>query len=142
MHSSFTTKTNVALSILWFALAAAISLLSSQSMWAPIAVGATLGILAGALQLRALQESASSLVLATSALEVRRALRTSRAGRLYTYALWLSVSAIIAFATWTFRGRVGGPSGMIAGAAAFAFVREIISLPGVAALEKMSRRGS
>ena len=142
MHTSLTTRTNVILSILWFAIAAAISILSSESMWAPIAVGAYLGILAGALQLRALRESAATLVLATSALEVRRALRTSRTGRWYIYVLWLSVLTIIVFATWAFRGRVGGPSGMIAGAAAFAFVRELISLPGVAALEKISRRGS
>lgn len=142
MHPSLTTKTNVALSILWFAVAAAISMLNSQSMWAPVAVGAFLGILAGALQLRALRESAASLVLATSALEVRRALRTSRAGRLYTYFLWLSIFTSMAFSAFWFRGTSAVPSGMIVGAAAFAFVRELISLPGVAVLEKMSRIGS
>ena len=138
MHASLSPKMNIGLSLLWLAISVGISVLSSQPMWASFLFGASLGIIAGALQLCALRQSVEALVVTTTAVEVRRALRSSRAGRLYTYFLWLSTPAIIIFAGVWHRPRDGAPWGMIAGAAAFAFVREIISLPGVFSLKKSS----
>jgi hypothetical protein len=142
MHTSLTKKTNLALCALWLAIAVLASFISPVPLWAPCALGSVLGLAAGVLQLRALYDSASSLVLATNALEVRRALRSSWAGRLYIYFLWLSILTIMAFAAFWFRGTDGVPSGMIIGAAAFAFVREGMSVPGAVHLEKMSERKS
>lgn len=138
MHASLTKKTNLALCALWLAIAVVASFISSVPVWAPCALGAILGVAAGVLQLRALHDSAPSLILATNALEVRRALRSSWTGRLYTYFLWLSILTIMAFAAFWFRGTDGVPLGMIVGAAAFAFVRDGMSVPGAARLEKIS----
>jgi len=105
--------------------------------WILLGVGALLGAIAGLIQLRALRESANSLVAAASAMDVRRALTSTRAGRMYVYVFWSSTVLLLVLALVARGG--GGLLGWIAGACAFKALREAITLPATFELERASR---
>jgi hypothetical protein len=128
MHKSLTPQSNILLIIVWASVVATF-IFSSVHPNKPLmlGVGVIFGIFAGVLQVRALQESKDQFLTSTTALEVRAAMMSSRSGRAATYVLYAAAGSLLLTA-FTQHEVVG--FGLIAGYAAFAFVRECIALKG------------
>jgi uncharacterized membrane protein len=136
MHLSLQPKTNARLLILWGLVAVVVALAVSPTPWLFLGVGGGLGLCAGIIQLRALRESSASLLAAQTAMDVRRALSSSRSGRRYLYAFWGSMAVLVVLAFCCLRGRAG--VGLLAGYPAFACAREFLTLRGTFELRRLS----
>ena len=121
---------------MWGGLAIVVVFIASPTPWFFYAFGVALGVPAGIIQLRALRESSASLLTTESALDVRRVLSSSHAGRLYLYAFWSSMAVLSALAFCLLRGRAF--VGLLAGYSAFAFMRELLTLRGTFELRRLS----
>ena len=90
------------------------------------------GAVAGFLQFRAIRATATQLVMATTAIQVRRVLRNSAPGKYSIYLLWAFGVSLIAM------GLSAGFDNplviFLAGYSSFALAREAIALPAVLAL--------
>ncbi|WP_035615969.1 hypothetical protein [Haloferula sp. BvORR071] len=103
-----------------------------------IGTGAVLGVVLGALQLRAISDAAEQLLASGSALEVRRALMSCKAGRFSIYGLW-GVAGILAVVS-SVGGRIS-PLGFVASYAALVFARDLVALKGCFMLQRRSEQG-
>jgi len=126
VHASLSPKPNVILLAAWTAGTVAVSLFAPAVPLVLLALGAVLGVALGMLQRRALRESRVALIASQSAMDVRRALAATGAGRAYLYALWGSVLLLFAAAYALPTG--GIHFGAIAGYCVLAAVRELITL--------------
>jgi hypothetical protein len=134
MHKSLTPRNNLLLIFVWAAVIIAISFATAYpDKPLMIGLGAALGVVAGVLQLRALQESKDRFLAATTVLEVRSAMTSSRSGRFAIFTLY--TAAGILFIVEFIRNKHIG-LGLIAAYAAFAFVRDCIALKGCVSLQR------
>jgi uncharacterized membrane protein len=138
MHTSLQPKTNMKLLVVWGVFAVVVAFVASPTPWFFLGVGVALGFCAGIIQLRALRESSASLLTTQTAMEVRRALSSSRSGRLYLYAFWGSMAVLSVLAFYLLRGRAF--VGLLAGYSAFAFTRELLALRGTFELHRLSTK--
>jgi hypothetical protein len=76
------------------------------------------------------------LLTTQTAMDVRRVLSSSRFGRLYLYAFWVSMVVLFALAFYLLRSRAF--VGLLAGYSAFAFTRELLTLRGTFELRRLS----
>jgi hypothetical protein len=136
MHASLTTKNSVRLLALWGVGAAAAAIATRGAVWPLLALGLCCGAAVGSLQRSGMRESRPAFVAASTALEVRRALRSSRAGALSVYALWLS--ALILFVASLYLVPQIVLWAVVAGYAMLAFVRDLITLPELHALQNVT----
>jgi hypothetical protein len=136
MHASLRPKTNIMLLVIWGAAGVSIAWGASPRPWLFFGLGIALGVCAGVIQLRSLRESAASLLTTRTAMDVRRVLTSSRNGRFYLFALWGSIAVLFALAYYLLRGRAF--VGLLAGYAAFAFMRELVTLRGSYELHRLS----
>jgi hypothetical protein len=90
MHTSLQPKTNMKLLALWGIVAVAVAFIASPTPWLFLVLGVALGFCAGLIQLRAVPESAASLLTKQTLMDVRRVMNTSRSGQIYLYAFWAS----------------------------------------------------
>lgn len=120
--------------LVWGAVVAAFIFTSVPSTRALlIGIGAAFGLFAGLFQLRALHETKERFLSATTALEVRAAMMSSRSGRLATYTLY-TAAGILLLTAFTLNEVIG--FGLIAGYSSFAFVRECVTLKGCIDLQR------
>ena len=99
-----------------------------------VCVTLPLGILAGASQTRALAANREAFRSSQTALEVRRALVSTRAGKLSVVLLWgTGILALV----WAIAVRPSNPVVVwLAGQASFSLARECCSLPALVRLAK------
>jgi hypothetical protein len=134
MHQSLQIKTNVLLTALWAVAAAGLALVVSPRPWSLVAIAAALGIAAGYIQGRSIQLSTGTFRSAGTLLEVRKALSSTPAGKLYTFLFWGVQALLATLALWQY-----GFSMLLAFLAAyssFALCREAVSLPTIVALNR------
>ena len=136
MHTTLHPRTNMRLLVIWAVVAVVVAFVASPTPWLLLGAGVALGVAAGIIQLRALRESSISLLTTQTMMDVRRVLNSSRAGRLYTYAFWIS-QALLAFLALYFLQRRAFV-GFLAGYSAFALMRESLTLRGTFELERLS----
>jgi len=137
MHTSLSPKTNIRLIILWAVISTATFLFASPSPWFFFVSGAVLGAVTGLIQLLALRQASAPLLQTVTMMEVRRALRSSRWGRLYLWGFWLSMVLLFILAFFLLHSRA--IIGLIAGYSAFALIRELLTLRGTFELQLLSR---
>lgn len=137
MHTSLSPKTNIRLIILWAIILIAVLLFASPTPWFFLVLGAGLGAGAGVLQLLAIRQASAPLLETVTMMDVRRALRSSRWGRLYLYAFWLSMILLFVLGFFLLHSRAA--VGLIAGYSAFALIRELLTLRGTFELQLLSR---
>ena len=134
MHKSLTPRNNLLLMLVWAVVVGAFTIVSAHPNKAlMLGVGAALGLIAGVLQLRALQEGKERFLAATTALEVRAAMASSKAGRFAIFTLYGSAGLLLLTA---FMQKEVIAFGLLAGFAAFALVRDGIALKGCISLQK------
>jgi hypothetical protein len=126
VHASLSPKPNIVLLVVWTAGAVAVSLFAPVLPLILLAMGAIFGATLGLMQRRALRESRIALIASQSAMDVRRALAGTGAGRAYLYGLWGAVFLIFVAAYTLPAG--GKHFGSFAGYFALAAVRELITL--------------
>jgi hypothetical protein len=136
MHTSLQPKTNIKLLVVWSVVALGVTFVASPTPWLLLSLGAVLGACAGAIQLRAIRKESASFLAAQSMTEVRRALSSSRSGRLYLYAL--SASSVVLLVLAFFLPRDRALVGLLAGYSAFAFTRELLRLRATFELHRLS----
>ena len=136
MHTSLQPKTNIKLMVIWGVVAVVVAFVATPTPWIFLGVGVALGICAGFIQLRSLRESSASLLTTQTAMDVRRVFSSSRTGRLYLYAFWVSMAVLFVLAFCLLGGRA--PVGLLAGYSAFAFARELLTLRGTFELHRLS----
>jgi len=136
MHATLTPKTNIKLIVLWAVIAVLVAIFGSPTPWLFLLLGIVLGAGAGFMQLLALRESSRPLKAAQTAMEVRRALSSSRWGKRYLFTLWFTMALLAALGVYFLRSRWF--IGQFAGYSAFAFVRELLTLRGTFELERLS----
>jgi hypothetical protein len=134
MHNSLTPRSNLVLILVWGAIVGA-SIFSSMhpNRTILIGIGAAFGLVAGAFQLRALHETQERFLSATTAIEVRAAMMSSRSGRLATYTIY-AVAGVLLLTAFAQNEVIG--FGLVTGYASFAFVRECLTLRGCIALQR------
>ena len=136
MHASLSPKPNVLLLAVWTAGAVAVSFFAPVVPMELLALGAVVGASLGMMQRRALREARIALIASQSAMDVRRALAATGAGRKYLYALWGAVLLVVAAAYALPSG--GTHFGAIAGYCTIAAVRELITLRETFVLQALS----
>jgi hypothetical protein len=136
MHTSLQPKTNMKLLAIWGIVAVAVAFIASPTPWLLLGVGVALGVCAGIIQLRALRESSASLLSTQTLMDVRRVLSSSRSGRRYLYAFWVSMAVLFVLAFYLLRGRAF--VGLLMGYSTFAFTRELLTLRGTFELQRLS----
>lgn len=122
--------------VIWGIVAVVVAFVAAPTPWVFLVVGVLLGVFAGVIQLRSLRESSAALLATQTTMDVRRALSSSRAGRLYLFAFWGSMAVLFALALYLLRGRAF--IGLVAGYSAFAFSRELLTLRAVFELHRLS----
>jgi len=137
MQSSLQPKTNAKLVVIWGLIAIGVAVIASPAPWFFLGGGLVLGACAGVIQLRALRESAVTLVTTRTAIEVRRVLWFSQSGRLYLYVFWFSMLVLFTLAFYLLKDRA--IVGLFASYSAFAFMRELLTLRGAFELHRASR---
>ncbi len=137
MHTSLSPKTNIRLIILWAVIMVATFVFASPPPWFFLVLGGVLGAVTGFIQLRALRQASVRLLQAATMMDVRRALRSSRWGRLYLWGFWLSMALLFVLAFFLLRNRA--IIGLIGGYSAFALIRELLTLRGAFELQLLSK---
>ena len=137
MHRSLRPKTSMMLLAAWGAVCLIVAINPGGGDAMFFMVGAGLGLCGGIIQLAALRQASASLVKAQTMMDVRRALSSSRFGRLYLYMFWASMLLLIVLlAVRSLLGQV--LLNWLAGYASFCFVRELLTLRGAFELERLS----
>ena len=136
MHATLTVRGNIMLAAAWGAVLAVCLYLS----WPRAALGAALavvvGVFAGTLQARALAASSESFRAAASAIEVRKAMVLSSAGKASVALIWLvGIAAVVSALALD---RANALAFILAVYAAFALARELSSLGAIRRLENPS----
>jgi len=136
MHASLTPRSNICLIALWAVVCALAAIFDWRPfLWVFYVAGVLLGGVAGNLQLQALRESRESLIIAKSAMSVRRALQKSPSGKMYLAVFWIGSIVIVVLAFLICHD--GVLTAWAAGYCSFALVRELITLPGTYALQRL-----
>jgi hypothetical protein len=138
MHKSLTPRNNLLLIFVWAAVVIEFAYATANpSKTLIIGAGAVFGLIAGVFQLRALQQSKDQFIAAKTAREVRTAMASSTSGRLATYTLYAACGILILI-VFTQKEVVG--FALIAGYAAFAFVRDSIAFKGCIDLQRRAEQ--
>jgi hypothetical protein len=127
MHTTLTTRTNVLLIGTWGALAAAAVLLTRPRPLVVLLAAVAFGVAVGLLQWRSMAQAGALFRQASTAMDVRRALLSTPAGKWAIGLQWTGAAVLVAAAIW--EGSAIG--GVIGGYAAFMAVREIATLRAV-----------
>jgi hypothetical protein len=134
MHKSLKPSTNVLLIVGFLAVViVGMAIPAAPSRLLVAGIGAALGLVAGLLQLRAIEEKKDLLLAADSALAVRSAMTASMAGRFAIYAVWFAIVLLFAIA---FLQSEGLPFRVLTGYAAFALLRDVVALKGCFDLQR------
>jgi hypothetical protein len=132
MHKSLTLRANITFSLLWAGLLVAMLAMNWPQSLIPVALTFMLGVIAGGLQVRALDASAQKFREAKSAAQVRQALVSTRAGKVSVALLWaVGIGALI----WAFVSSPHSPLVLwVPAYASFALARELVALPAIVRL--------
>lgn len=137
MHATLTPPANFRLIALWGTAFLACALAAGSAATLPIGAFGAFGLLAGALQTVALRTDRSRFLRAVTALDVRRALSSSFAGKTSIAMVWLKAAALLVlFASGSNYSTVPTVLGCYS---AFGLARECAALPGVFALARASQ---
>ena len=128
MHTTLLPKTNLRLLAVWLAISLCVGVIANPIPWLLFAIGGVLGAVAGLLQLRALRQSHRQLVVASTALEVRRAMAATQAGRAYLICFWFQAVVVTIASILLYRAQF--MLAWAAGYSAFAAVREALTIRG------------
>jgi hypothetical protein len=132
MHATLRPGVNIAGIALWAVLTVLLSL-TGQSIPIPaVLVGGTLGIVLGILQVRSLRSAPEAFRAATSAMEVRRAFVSTKAGKAGLQVQWAGGLLLVASSLLS-----SSPfNALFAGFALQLGVRDSLALPEVLALAR------
>ena len=137
MHWTLRPRPNIWLAAGWVVIAAGIVAFVSPVPWIFVLAGFIAGACLGFLQLKALRASPESFAASRTAMEVRRALVSSRWGRLYVRFFWVASLALIGSAIALQPGNA--LIAFFAAYAPFAFARELMTLRGTYELQRLLR---
>jgi hypothetical protein len=126
MHKSLSPAANRILIAIYGVGVVALTLATSGVVFASVFAGAAIGAPAGILQRRALGADARAFAMTTTALDVRRVLTSSRAGKGSSLMTWLSASVLFVIAM-LFGQVILGCVSFLAGFFAYMFVRDLIT---------------
>ena len=131
MHFTLTRRVNLAFIVVWGLAASCFIIWVRPRPFLPVMVGCIAGFVAGLLQRGSVRASPALFARATSALEVRRALMSNRAGKSSTALQWGTGLALVAV------GLAGGGNPFVAALAGyfmFMFAREITAFGVLSAI--------
>lgn len=135
MHWTLRPRPNIWLAAGWLVIAAGIIAFALPVPWVFVFTGFIVGACLGFLQLRALRTSAGSFIASRTVMEVRRALVSTRWGRLYIRLFWVGSLALIGSAIFVQPENALVP--FFGGYAPFAFARELMTLRGTYELQRL-----
>jgi len=132
-HFTLTTWFNVVLIVVWAVAVAAFLSIARPRPLLSSAIGAGAGLMAGILQRKSVQSSAAIFAEAKSALEVRRAFKSNRPGKLSIATTWVTGFGLLAVAL-----AQGGNAllGLGAGYVSFMLLREIVGFGAIAEVRR------
>jgi hypothetical protein len=126
MHKSLTVEANRTLILIYAAGVALLMLVTGNIVFLSCLIGASFGVAAGSLQRRVLQTHAGAFAQATTAVDVRRVMTSSRAGTAAISMTWISAFVLLVRAL--FFGELALASvSWFAGFLAFMLVRDVIA---------------
>ena len=134
-HFTLTTWFNVVLIVVWAVAVAAFLSIARPRPLLSSAIGAGAGLMAGILQRKSVQLSPALFAAARSALEIRRAFKSNRAGALSIATVWATLSVLIVIAlAHGFNVLVD----YFAGYASFVFVRDVVAFGAIGAVRRIA----
>ncbi|RYE81367.1 MAG: hypothetical protein EOO80_01295 [Oxalobacteraceae bacterium] len=134
MHATLELNCNLKFAALWCAILIACVSAGMSDGWPVVLISGLAGVVAGALQGRAIRLHPSKFLAAVSASEVRQALMQSRSGKFSFLLLWLVAMALLVLLV------IGRPAitlqALLGAYASFALGRELLALRTVLWLAK------
>ena len=135
IHFSLTTWYNTLLIVVSALVAGSLVSLAHPRPLLSSAIGVGAGLLAGILQRKSVQLSPALFAAARSALEIRRAFKSNRAGALSIATVWGTLSVLIVIAlAHGFNVLVD----YFAGYASFVFVRDVVAFGAIGAVRRIA----
>lgn len=126
MHKSLTRRANLTLIAIYSIGVAVLMIVTGNWVFLSCCVGAVFGVVAGILQRRALRSHAAAFLRTTTAMEVRRVLTSSRAGRVAVAVTWVSAIVLLVLAMF-FGQRSLAAASWFSGFLAFMAVRDAVA---------------
>jgi len=144
MHKTLSRAANRRLIVVWVAGVCTLTLAGSGRGLPSLVVGATVGVLAGFAQEAALKSSPQAFATTTTAFEVRRAMVTSRAGRLSIWMTRVCATGLLFFVwrAWQAHEFELMLVHWLGGFFAFMLVRDLIAFRGLRAIELLAGQPS
>jgi hypothetical protein len=127
VHSSLTPRFNLTLMGAYAAVLVCTLLWNWRFCVASVIAGTPLGLTLGLLQRKAIASSTPLLRMTNTAMDVRRALRSTKTGKVYILVLWISFALLLGVSILASRTSPLLP--YLSGLAAMWFVREAVTLP-------------
>ena len=136
MHGTLTARTNALLIAGTGILVACVILLAEPTPILALVIGAACGVVVGVLQSRGIAEAEARFRTATTALDVRRALMSTAAGKWAVGLQWACVAALVVTAL----SQGNAVASLIGGYSAFMCAREAATLRAVVQLGTTASR--
>jgi hypothetical protein len=136
-HTTLKPKTNIILSVVWGLAILTILYFSRPTPIIFFLLGGFLGGLGGIMQILSIKESKNAIISASSMLEVRKALASTRWGKRYIRFLWISNIGFIVLALYF---QVNLIFNVLAAYCSFCFIREIVTLKTIFELQRIANR--
>lgn len=134
MHKSLKVRSNVIILVVFFVIAV-IGYSSVQPFSVLfVIISCLFGTLLGITQSMSMRENPQIFLETKSAIDVRRAITSTKVGKFYVVFLWGSLFFIYAISQ-----KMGIGDGFVAGAATIMFTRDMITLPALIELNKMGK---
>lgn len=124
-HRSLRPATNIAALLVWAGCALTLSILAPPLPIAVLFLGALLGVVGGYMQILAFREKRKAFLAATTAMEVRRALKDTLWGKRYICFLWVGSLLLVGAAFLT---SANPALAFLTGYFTMMFAREILTL--------------
>lgn len=139
MHWTLVPSKSVALAALFATISVVIALFTRPTPLAQIAVGLVAGVVVGLFQSGSLRQTPSAYRAAETTMAVRRAMTSTRAGRMALLVQWVAAFLLLAVSFLPlFLRRSGSPNsaglGLSCGYFALMAARDLTAMPGLARL--------
>src|SRR5262245_6558497 len=100
MHSTLTTRSNLMLIGASGVVAAATALIVRPKPFVALLTGGTFGVVVGVLQSKSMEQAGGLFRQASTAMDVRRALRSTSPGRWAIGVQWTGLAVLLAMVLW------------------------------------------
>jgi len=138
LHFTLRPRFNARLCILWGAALVGAWALAAAPPGIPTICGSLAGWLGGFLQLTSIREADDRFRESKTAVDVRNALQSTRAGKLYLLLFWVSGLCLIGWVISKSGPLLVMTTTLLSAYSAFALLRELVTLPATLRLAETS----